>query len=106
MPVAYEPALIPVRLALASVATPFASVVALPTLAPLRLNATDFPATPLPPEVSVAARPAVAPYVPLAALTLSDVAAADETFVKQICTDARAGVSAPFVVVSVARYSR
>src|SRR6266566_1492438 len=68
-PVGYVPALMPERLAPARLATPLAFVVALPTELPLRVNATVLPLTPEPPDVSVAERFAVPPYVPLAELT-------------------------------------
>src|SRR5947209_7150941 len=66
-PVAYVPALMLPRLAPVTVATPLAFVVAVPTLVPLRVKAMILPATPEPPEVSVALRFTVPPYVPVAA---------------------------------------
>src|SRR3954470_18935447 len=68
-PVGYEPALMPARLALLAVATPLASVVAVPAALPLSVNDTDLPGTGLPPDVSVALRFAVPPYVPDAGST-------------------------------------
>ena len=68
-PVPYVPALIPDRLALASVATPLPLVVALPTELPLRVKLMVLPLTPEAPEVKVADKLTVPPYVPLAELT-------------------------------------
>jgi hypothetical protein len=72
----YVPAFIPVRLTFGSVATPEEFVVALPTEVPFNVKLIDFPLTPEPPDVSVAVRLTVAPYVPLAAATDRLVAAA------------------------------
>jgi len=69
-PVRKVPAFIfggPVRLALLSVAVPVASVVAVPTVPPFNLKVMVFPLTPAPPEVRVADKFAVPPYVPVAA---------------------------------------
>src|SRR3712207_4431055 len=60
-PVAYVPALIPTRLTSGRVATPELFVVALPTLAPLRVKLTLVPLTPKPPEVRVAGRVTLPP---------------------------------------------
>jgi hypothetical protein len=74
-PVAYVPAAIPVRLALAMVATPDEFVVAEPTDVPLSENATVLPLSPPPPDVmvSVAETLAVPPYVPAAEAAVSVV---------------------------------
>src|SRR5689334_5138502 len=72
-PVGYEPASMPARLTLLTVATPFASVVAPPALEPLRVNATLAPATGSPPDVSVAVSVVVPPNVPVAGETPSVV---------------------------------
>jgi hypothetical protein len=53
-PVGYEPALIPARLVPASVATPLAFVIALPTLEPLSVKLTVSLGTPTLDEVNVA----------------------------------------------------
>jgi hypothetical protein len=60
-PVGYVPALIPARLALASVATPLPFVIALPTLEPFSEKFTVSLGTGLPPEVSVAESDVVPP---------------------------------------------
>ena len=67
----------PAKLTLLRVATPVASVVALPTLVPLRVKATVAPLAPAPPDVSVADRFVVPPNVPLAAATLSALGSAE-----------------------------
>jgi hypothetical protein len=69
------PALIPVRLTLLRVATPLASVVALPTLVPLRVKLTLAPLTAVPLEVSVAESVVVPPKLPVVGATVKLVAA-------------------------------
>ena len=92
MPAAYVLALIPVKLTLLRVATPEAFVVAPPTEVPLRVNEILFPFTPFPPDVSVAERFTVPPYVPVAKLTDREVAACVELIVKLLLvTVVRAG---------------
>jgi hypothetical protein len=70
-PVAYVPALIPLKEALAIVAAPVASVVAEPAGFPFNVKLIDFPLTGEPPEVvvKVAESMAIPPYIPLAAAT-------------------------------------
>src|SRR5258705_5702268 len=58
----------PVRLAFASAAMPFAAVVAEPTALPFTVKETDFPLTGLPPDVRVAETVVEPPYVPVAAV--------------------------------------
>jgi hypothetical protein len=60
-PLGYVPALIPLRLALFSVATPEALVVAVPTELPFSEKLIVFPLTPEPPAVSVADKFVVPP---------------------------------------------
>jgi hypothetical protein len=72
-PALYVPALIPLRLRPPSVAVPEPLVVADPADAPLSVKLMLLPATPDPPEVSVAESETVPPNVPDAAATLSDV---------------------------------
>ena len=72
-PAAYVLVLMPVRLALASDATPEPLVTADPTELPFNLNPTVFPPTPELLTVSVAERFTVPPYVPVAEATLSEV---------------------------------
>jgi hypothetical protein len=66
---------IPDKLTLDSVAIPDAFVDALPTAFPLSLKPTDLPPTPVPPEVNVADKVAVPPYVPDAVPTAREVVA-------------------------------
>ena len=82
-PVGYEPAVIPARLTLLSVATPLPSVVALPALLPLSMNETVLPLTPMLLEVSVAVSVAVPAYVPVIGATSSVVEATPPTSSKQ-----------------------
>ncbi len=63
-PTAPVPALIPLRLAPLSVATPEASVVAVPAALPLIVKLIDFPLSGVVPACSVAVSEAVPPYVP------------------------------------------
>ena len=62
-----------------SVATPEVLVVAVPTAVPLTLKDTVLPETPVPPDVRVADKLLVPPYVPLAAAGESVVLAEDVT---------------------------
>ena len=101
-PVGYEPAPMPTRLALFSVAVPVPSVVALPTLFPLSLNEIDSPGTGLPAEVSVAESVAIPPNVPLAAAGAVLVVAPLATSVKQTCTLESEGVTLGLDVVRIA----
>ena len=78
VPAGYVPALMPERLTLLSVATPAASVFAEPLDTPLRLKATLLPETPVESDVRfrVAVKVTVPPNVPVAVLTVRDVATA------------------------------
>jgi hypothetical protein len=105
-PVGYEPALIPERLTLLTVATPLPFVVALPALEPLRVKATLSPETGLPPEVRVAESVVVPPKVPLAGLAARLVALVGRTSWKQTWTLEIEGVTEPLVVDRNASYSR
>ena len=104
-PVGYEPAAIPVRLTPGSVATPLAFVCALPALVPFSANATGSFATGVPLFVSVAARVAVPPNVPVAGATESVVAAEEEVSVKQVLTLESDGVTEALFVDRNALYS-
>jgi hypothetical protein len=75
---AYDPALIPVRLTPLSVAMPLPLVGALPTGLPFRRNAMDLLATDAL-ELSIAVKVAVPPNVPLPLTALMLVAAAEVT---------------------------
>ena len=105
-PVGYEPALIPARLTFESVATPLAFVIALPTLVPLSVKLTVSLGTPTADEVSVALSVVVPPKVPVAGAAARLVALVAAVSVKQTCTLESVGVTALFVVVSVAWYLR
>ena len=96
----------PARLTLLSVASPFESVIALPTLFPFSVKETDSPATPTELDASVADRLVVPPYVPVAAPAASVVAAALDVSRKQTATLDSVGVTELFVVERYALYSR
>ena len=81
-------------------------MLALPTLLPLSVNATDLPLTPLPLEVSVAESVVVPPNVPVAGAAARLVALVPATSLKQTCTLESVGVTAPFVVERIALYFR
>src|SRR5919204_5221130 len=102
MPDGYEPALTPARLTPPRVATPLPFVGALPTLFPFKVNAIDFPLTPVAPAVSVADRVVAPPYVPLAGDTARPVASAPPTSSKQTPTLESAGVIELLVVERIA----
>src|SRR5207253_6828121 len=93
------------RLTLLTVATPLTLVTALPALLPLSVKVIVLPLTGEPLEVSVAERFAVPPYVPLAALTASEVAGTGPSL-KHTVTSLSVGVTPVFVVLRNARYFR
>ena len=73
---------------------------------PLSVKLTVFPETPLAPEVRVAERVVVPPYLPLAEAGASVVAAAFETSWKHVWTDERDGVAVGFELDRNASYRR
>ena len=83
-----EPAVIPARLTPLIVATPLASVDALPAGDPLNVNAIDLLATGDVPEVSVARSVVVPPYSPVDGVTVNDVVSRSS---KQIDTSLNTG---------------
>ena len=98
--------MIPARLTPESVATPLPFVIAPPTLEPLSVKLTVSPDTPTADEVSVALSVVVPPKVPVAAATARLVALVAAVSTKQTWTLESDGVTALFVVVSVAWYLR
>jgi hypothetical protein len=105
-PVGYVPALIPLRLAPLTVATPLAFVLALPAEEPLSVNVTVLPLTGLPLEVSVAESVVVPPNVPVAGATATFVPLVGAVSWKQTWTLERDGVTLPLFVERTALYFR
>src|SRR6266850_6404065 len=85
----------PVRLALASVATPLAFVTAVPLATPCSVNAIAFPLTGDPAALNVADRAVVPPYTPLATARDSVVGVSDDVIVVGSLALLLAGVLSP-----------